>query len=348
MDYMSEKVKKLTPYVSGIQPKESGWIKLNTNENPYPPSPNVIEAIKEADHVRLRLYPDTMGGSLPGVLAEVFGVATNNVFCGNGSDEVLALAYQAFYSSKENVLMPDISYGFYPVWGEMYDVGVKTIPLREDFSIGVEDYKGSNGGVIIANPGAPTSLALEIDDIEKITQQNPGGVVIVDEAYINFSSVKSAIPLTAKYPNLLIIRTFSKSHALAGLRVGYAIGNAELIGALRRIKNAFNSYPLDMLAQIGASQAILDSDYYAQTIKKVASTRDWTSAKLREMGYKVLNSQTNFIFMEVCNAKGLYEHLYSNKILSRYWEKPRISNYMRTTVGTDAEMEAFIECVKRF
>ena len=346
-NYMSEKAKRLTPYTAGVQPKESGWIKLNTNENPYPPSPKVFKALQEADAANLRLYPDTLGGPLPFALAQSFGLTEENVFCGNGSDEVLALAFQAFFSGKENVFMPDISYGFYPVWSEMYDVGVKTIPVKDDFSIDPGDYKDASG-VVIANPGAPTSLALDTDAIETIVRSNPAGVVLIDEAYIGFASVQSALPLLSKYQNLLIVRTFSKSHSLAGLRVGYALGNLGLIDALRRVKDAFNSYPLGMPAQIGAAQAILDIDYCSQITQKVVSTRKHVAQRLAQMGYRVFDSHTNFLFMECEKAKELYNHLFNHKILVRYWEKPRINHFLRITIGTDTEMEGFLQCVKQF
>ena len=347
MNFLSEKAKRLTPYTAGIQPKESGWVKLNTNENPYPPSPKVVEALKNADIAKLRLYPDTLGGPLLGVLAKYFGLAKENVFCGNGSDEVLALSFQAFFSGKENVLMPDVSYGFYPVWGQMYDVGVKTVPLRDDFSVNPKNYKNAPG-VVLANPGAPTGLALDCDAVETIARENPGGVVLIDEAYIDFADVQSALPLISKYQNLLIVRTFSKSHSLAGLRVGYALGNEALIDALRRVKDAFNSYPLDMLAQIGAEQAILDEDYFSKIRQKVISTREFTLRKLRQMGFKAQSSHTNFLFVECDDAKGLYEFLLKNKILVRYWEKPKIDRFLRVTVGTDDEMEEFLKCAELF
>ena len=347
MDYLSEKARRLTPYVAGMQPQDTGWVKLNTNENPYPPSPKVVEALQGLDAARLRLYPDTLGGALRGSIAQSFGVGEENVFCGNGSDEVLALAFQAFFSGKADVLMPDVTYGFYPVWSEMYDVGVRALPLGDGFAVNPDDYKGGNG-VVLANPNAPTSLALGLPAIEKILQNNPGGVVLIDEAYVDFADVGSAAPLCAKYKNLLIVRTFSKSHSLAGLRVGYAIGGQPLIEALQRVKDAFNSYPLDLLAQTGAATAILDRDYWEQTRNRIIAAREQTTHSLRQLGYNVLDSQANFLFMEAPRAKELYEHLMQHRILVRYWDKPRISGFLRVTVGTESEMEAFIQCVSRF
>jgi len=345
-DFLSEKAKQLTPYVAGLQPQEVGWIKLNTNENPYPPSPKVSEAIKNADIARLRLYPDGDSANLREAIADDVGVSADNIFCGNSSDEVLALAFQAFFSGKDNVHTPDISYGFYPVWGKMYDVGLKQQPLRNDFTLDINDYKDANG-VIIANPNAPTSLALGAFDVEKLLRQNPNGVVLVDEAYIDFANIESAVSLLG-YENLLVVRTFSKSHSLAGLRVGYAIGSPQLIDALRRVRDAFNSYPLDMLAQIAAIAAIQDWAYTNETALQVAITRDKTAGRLRAMGYHVLPSQTNFLLMAVPDAQGLYNHLLKNKILVRYWNTPRLCGYLRVSIGTNTDMEAFIQCVQEF
>jgi histidinol-phosphate aminotransferase len=352
-NFLSEKAKNLTPYVAGLQPQESGWVKLNTNENPYPPSPRVFEVFQDggAEKIeKLRLYPDTESTVLKKAISAALKINEEKIFCGNSSDEVLALAFQAFFSGKENVLSPEISYGFYPVWGEMYDVGMKFIPLRENFSINADDYKNSNG-VIFANPNAPTSLALSIDDIEKILRENANGVVIIDETYIDFvtfENVKSAVSLVDSYENLLITRTFSKSHSLAGLRVGYAIGSAALIDGLRRVRDAFNSYPLDFLAQTCAAAAISDTQYTKEISARIITTREKTVKSLREMDYRVLHSQANFIFMETLNAEKLYKFLLENKILVRHWNNPRIKNFLRVSIGTDTEMEAFLKCVKEF
>jgi len=352
-DFLSQKAKGLTPYVAGLQPREAGWVKLNTNESPYPPSPKVQEALANVGIERLRLYPDGDSTALREAIAADLGVSAENVFCGNGSDEVLALAFQAFYSGKENVLTPDISYGFYPVWGNMFDVGLKRLPLREDFSLDTDSYKGANGA-IIANPNAPTGLALGLLSVEKILNQNPKGVVLVDEAYIDFADVESAVSLLAQdsaakgYENLLVVRTFSKSHALAGMRVGYAIGHPQLIDALRRVRDAFNSYPLDMLAQAAAAAAIQDRPYLEQTVKDTIKTRDATATSLKAMGYHVLPSQTNFILIKTPDAKALYDHLLNHKILARYWGTPRLRNYLRVSIGTNLDMEAFTQCVQEY
>ena len=348
-EYLSKKAKQLTPYVAGIQPQEDGWVKLNTNESPYPPSPKVVEALGSVDVAKLRLYPDGDSRTLRQAIASDLGVGAENIFCGNGSDEVLALAFQAFYSGKERVLTPDVSYGFYPVWGSMYDVGLEFMPIDADFSIDPNGYKDANG-VVIANPNAPTSLALNLSEIKKILHQNPKGVVLVDEAYIDFANVESALPLlkSGEHENLLIVRTFSKSHALAGMRVGYAIGSSVLIDALKRVRDAFNSYPLDMLAQTAAAAAVKDRPYLEKTIKAVTQTRDKTAARLREMGYNVLPSQTNFIFMVTPHAGSLYKHLLENKILARYWDTPRLIDCLRVSIGTNEDMEAFTNCAQEF
>ena len=348
-DFLTDKAQQLTPYVAGIQPREPGWIKLNTNENPYPPSPKVTEVLAATDFAALRLYPDGSAGKLCAAIAARYHVPEENVFCGNGSDEVLALAYQAFYSGKQDVLTPDISYGFYPVWAQMYDVGSKIIPLEDDYSVDIGKYKNGSG-VIIANPNAPTGLALSLDEVEQIVKNNPGGVVLIDEAYTDFSIEESAVHLTQKYENLLVVQTFSKAYSLAGLRVGFAVGSKMLIDGLRRVKDAFNSYPLGLLEQKAAAAAIADAEYWDKTRRGVIATRDRTIAELRTMGYHVPDSHTNFIFMKPSGglAGKLYEYFLENKILARYWAKPRLSEFLRVSVGTEAEMEAFIKCAKQF
>jgi len=350
-NFLTQHVQKLHSYVAGLQPRDTGWVKLNTNENPYPPTPKIAEALDNMDLTKLRLYPPGDGGKLREAIAGNLGLTTENIFCGNGSDEVLALAFQAFFSEKKPVFTPDISYGFYPVWSGMYNVGAEFVPLKEDFTIDPADYTGGKG-VVIANPNAPTGIAVGLDIIEKILKQNPGGVVLVDEAYIDFSDIPSAVELLPKYENLLVVRTFSKSHSLAGMRVGYAIGQPHLIDGLMIVKESFNSYPLDIVAQTTAAIAISDKDYLKTTCEKVIATRRRTIEALEEMGYAVLPAQGNFIFMDVSSrqegAKGLYNHLLESKILARYWDKPRINNLLRVTIGTDEEMEKFILCVKHW
>ena len=350
MKYLTEKVRKITPYTAGIQPNEPGWIKLNTNENPYPPSPKVAEALKRTDISSLRLYSDFNEKNLSQAIAKHLNVSAESIFCGNGSDEVLAHAYQAFFSGLDNVLVPDISYVFYPVWAQLFDVNKRIIPLDDHFSVNICDYKNGNG-VIVANPNAPTGKALSLCEVEQLVQNNPNGVVIIDEAYIDFAGVETAVPLVAKYENLLVVRTFSKSHSLAGLRVGYAVGGELLIDGLNRVKSSFHPYALGQIEQEVAAAAIGDDGYWNETRQKIIATRDRTIAGLREMGYRVRDSHTNFLFMKAKtedDARRLYEHLLENKILIRYWQKPRISEYLRVSIGTDTEMEAFLQCVKQF
>ena len=347
MSYLSKTAQTLVPYTPGIQPVGSGWVKLNTNENPYPPSPKVAEVLEAADVSTLRLYPDSDSKTLMDTLAAQLGVGAENTFVGNGSDEVLALAFGAFYGGKQGVLMPDISYGFYPVWAQLFDVGVTTLPLRENFTIEPAIYRDAPG-VVLANPNAPTGIALTVFEIEQIVQQNPQGVVLVDEAYIDFSAEESAVSLVPKYDNLLVVRTFSKSHSLAGLRVGYAVGHPDLIDGLQRMKHSFNSYPLDTLAQACATASMSDTAYWEHTRKQMIQTRERTAAALQEMGYPSLPSQTNFLLVQVAEANKLYEHLLSHKILVRYWNKPRLTDFLRVTIGTDDEMEAFLQCVKQY
>ncbi|MCL2704144.1 MAG: aminotransferase class I/II-fold pyridoxal phosphate-dependent enzyme [Defluviitaleaceae bacterium] len=310
----------MKPYVAGIQPQGEGWIKLNTNENPHP-----IDVKLEIDLNRLRLYPDPDSGELCETIAGIFGCSRENVFAGNGSDEVLALAFQAFFSGKETS-MPEVSYGFYPVWAEMYNVKPRFIPLK-NWEIDWAEY---GGNCIIANPNAPTGLALDIREIPK------GGVVIIDEAYIDFADVPSTAPLIKKYDNLLVVRTFSKSYSLAGLRVGFAIGHEKLIGRLKMFKNCFNSYPLDALAQHIAANAVRQQPKTAE----VKKTREWLKTQI-----KCLDSQANFVFWEIDNSKRMYEHLLEHKILVRYWDK--FPGRLRVSIGTDKEMEAFLACTEK-
>ena len=347
MAYLSEKAARLTPYLAGLQPQETGWVKLNTNENPYPPSPKVAEVLAEADLSRLRLYPNSGSDALCHTLAYYWGVSAKQVFAGNGSDEVLAFSFGAFFDGKQGVMMPDISYGFYPVWAKLFGLCVDICPLRDDFTIDPANYQGA-AGVVIANPNAPTGIVLTLAEVEQIVQQNPQCVVLVDEAYLDFSTVESAITLTAQYDNLLVVRTFSKSHSLAGLRVGYAVGHEALIDGLQRMKHSFNSYPLDMLAQLSAAASMADAAYWEETRSRIIATRERTVMELEALGYHVLPSQANFLFVQAADAKGLYEHLLDHKVLVRYWSKPGISDYLRITIGTEKEMEVFLKCVKQF
>ena len=360
MNLFSDKLRELTPYVPGEQPRDGAYIKLNTNENPYPPSPKVFEAISEATS-RLRLYPDPESTELRDAYAELVGLQRENVFVGNGSDEVLATAFQAFFEGKSNVLMPDITYSFYPVYCNMYNVKALEIPVREDMTVDPHMYvdqsmdsnidpngKPLNSGVIIANPNAPTSIALGLSDIEEIVKSNKDSVVLIDEAYVDFGG-ESAVSLINRYNNLLVVSTLSKSRSLAGLRVGFAAGSPELISAMDTVKNSFNSYPVDVLAQKGARAALLDREYFEETTAKIIKTREWTKEQLLNLGFNVLESKANFLFIEhrECQAKDIFQTLKEKKILVRYFDKPRIDNYLRVTIGTDEEMEEFVRVLER-
>ena len=346
--YWSEAIQSLTPYVPGEQPKGSNIIKLNTNENPFPPSPMVLEAIHQFDTDRLRLYPDPDSSALKQSLADHFNVRTDQVFVGNGSDEVLAHTFMAFFRQPSPLLMPDISYSFYDVYANLYGIDVKHIPLQDDFCIALDDYAQNNGGIIFANPNAPTGRALTLDQIDSLLQRNTESVVVVDEAYVDFGA-ETAIKLVDQYPNLLVIQTLSKSRSLAGMRVGFAIGSTELIDGLERVKNSFNSYPLDMLAQVTAIAAINDDAYFIKTTQQIIKTREWTNEQLSALGFKVIPSKTNFVFAShrYIEAAELMGFLRTHQILVRHFSRPGIDNHLRITVGTEDEMQAMINCLKR-
>ncbi|MEZ5452914.1 MAG: histidinol-phosphate transaminase [Thiothrix sp.] len=341
--YWSKLVHNLDPYVPGEQPKDQRYIKLNTNECPYPPSPKALEAIHAAADDTLRLYPDPNADTLKDAIADYYGVTRANVFAGNGSDEVLAHVFCGLLKHDKPLLYPDISYSFYPVYANLYQIEAQQIPLREDFRLCLGDYSVDNGGIIFPNPNAPTSMAVGLEAIEALLQTYPDSVVVVDEAYIDFGG-ETAIPLTAKYPNLLVVQTFSKSRSLAGLRVGFAVGHPDLIDALERVKNSFNSYPLGRMAIAGAAAAMRDRDYFETTCQQIIATRAATVQKLTELGFSVLPSAANFVFARPLqgNAEAIYLALKQRGVLVRYFNKPRINEYLRITIGTDEEMTEFL------
>lgn len=348
MSYFSEKVNNILPYVPGEQPKEGEYIKLNTNENPYSPSKKATNLIKTVDFSKLKLYPDPDCTKLRITYSEILSVKPENIFVGNGSDEVLATAFQTFFMEKENVLMPDVSYSFYPVYSNLYNITVKPIPIKSDFSIDVKDYMIENNGIVIANPNAPTSLSISKKEIEMLLEKNKNSIVLIDEAYVDFGG-ESVVDLTKQYKNLLVVKTLSKAYSLAGLRVGFAIGDEELINGMNKIKNSFNSYPIDMIAQIIAEEAIKDEESLKENINKIIETRKWVTRELRALDFNVLDSKTNFLFIMHNNkpAKEIFEKLKENKILVRYFNKEKISNGLRVTIGTDEEMRIFIENIKK-
>ena len=342
-EFWSDVVKGLTPYVPGEQPKLPNLVKLNTNENPYDPSPRVLKAIRGAVGENLRLYPDPNANMLKEAIAEYHGVTTINVFVGNGSDEILAHVFLGLLKHDQPVLFPDITYSFYPVYCGLYEIAFNTVPLAEDFSIHIADYDQPNGGIIFPNPNAPTGRAISLDDIEQLLQRHPHNVVVIDEAYVDFGG-ESAIPLTHRYPNLLVVHTFSKSRSLAGLRVGFAIGHADLIEALERVKNSFNSYPLDRLAIAGAVAAFADHDHFEYTRRAVIANREQLCAALREFGFEILPSAANFIFTRHPrhDATELAATLRQHSVIVRHFRQPRIEQFLRITVGNPEQNTALL------
>lgn len=345
--YWSEITRKTDPYVPGEQPKDKKYIKLNTNENPYPPSPKVLEAIKLASNGDLRLYPDPTSDVLRTTIAQYYQLKKKQVFVGNGSDELLAFAFMAFFNPGDSILFPDITYSFYPVYSELFNIDYRLIPLEDDFSIPVDMFSESSGGVVIPNPNAPTAKYLPLDSIRGILEKNMEKVVIVDEAYVDFGG-ESAVKFIHEYPNLLVIQTLSKSRCLAGLRVGFAMGNEELIEGLDRVKNSFNSYTMDRLALAGAVEAFKDEAYFNETRQKIMNTRERTVQTLKAEGFTVTDSKANFIFIRYpsMKAKDIFSQLRERGILVRYFNKPRIDDYLRVSIGSDEEMDLFMEAVK--
>ncbi len=342
----SKLVHKLEPYVPGEQPKITHLIKLNTNENPYGPSPKVLDALKTEATDTLRLYPDPNSDQLKQTIADYYSVEQKQVFVGNGSDEVLAHAFQALLKHDKPILYPDITYSFYPVYCGLYQIQYETIPLADDFTINIKNYKKPNGGIIFPNPNAPTGIGLALETIKQLLDNNTDSVVIVDEAYIDFGG-ETAISLVNQYPNLLVIQTLSKSRSLAGLRLGFAIGNEQLIAGLERVKNSFNSYPIDRFASTGAIAAFEDEEYFQKMTKKILSTRTELIAGLENLGFTVLPSQANFVFAKHPNkeATTISQHLREKNIIVRHFAKPRIDQFIRVTIGTKTECEALIKCL---
>lgn len=344
--FWSEVVRQLEPYVPGEQPQIDGLIKLNTNESPYPPSPRVYQVVNNEAIARLRLYPDPNSRKLKDTLANYHQVKSEQVFIGNGSDEVLALAFMAFFQQPKPLLFPDITYSFYKVYCQLFGIAAQKIPLRDDFTISLDDFPTDNGGVIFPNPNAPTAIGKSLAEIEMFLHRNTQSVVIVDEAYIDFGG-ETAVALVDRFPNLLIVQTLSKSRALAGMRVGFAIGHKDLIEGLDRVKNSFNSYPLDRLAEAAAIAAYEDDAYFQSCRDKVIATREWTIRELQALGFSVLPSQANFVLAQPPgDAASLAARLREHKILVRYFNSPRIDNFLRITIGTDGEMKQLIAVLK--
>jgi len=346
--FWSSMVKRTEPYVPGEQVNQQDIVKLNTNENPYPPSPKVLEAIRGEMEGHLQLYPSPTADDLRATIGRQYGLTADEVFVGNGSDEVLAFSFMAFFEPGQSIRFPDVTYSFYPVYAKLFDIPYEEVTLNEDFTLQVDKFFQSEGGVILPNPNAPTSLYAELDLIEEIVKNDPNQVVIIDEAYIDFAS-KSAAELIQQYDNLLVVQTTSKSRSLAGLRVGFAMGNRSLIDALIRIKDSFNSYTLDRLALVGAQAAFEDEAYFKEITAKIIATRNETTVALEQLGFTVLPSQANFVFArhEMVSAELLYNSLKQEGILVRYFNKPGIDNHLRITIGTDEQMERLVVALKK-
>lgn len=351
MRFWSPEVRELEPYVPGEQPKIQNLLKLNTNENPYPPSPKVVEAVQAVLHEQadaLRLYPDPDATALKQAIAKQQNIDVSQVFVGNGSDEVLAHIFKAFFLQDEPILYPDITYSFYPVYSQFFGTKTKEIPLNENFEIDVRDYTQPNGGVIITNPNAPTSIALSLAEIEQVLQANPDRVVVIDEAYVDFGA-ESVVSLINRYENLVVCQTTSKSRSLAGLRVGFAIAQSHLIAALEAVKNSFNSYPIDRFAIAAAVASFEDQAYFEEQCQKVITSREKLVRDLTELGFNVLPSKANFIFATHSqhDAGQLAQKLREQGIIVRYFNKPRINQFLRITVGTDEQNARLVQTLKQ-
>ena len=344
--FWSPFVKNLVPYVPGEQPKMAKLVKLNTNENPYGPSPKALEAMRAELSDNLRLYPDPNSDRLKQAVADYYGVKTSQVFVGNGSDEVLAHAFHGLFQHGKPLLFPDISYSFYPVYCGLYGIPFEAVPLDEQFQIRVEDYARANGGIIFPNPNAPTGCLLALYAIEQILKASPDTVVVVDEAYIDFGG-QTAIGLVDRYPNLLVTQTLSKSRSLAGLRVGLAVGHPDLIEALERIKNSFNSYPIDRVANVGAAVAFEDRAYFEQTCSAVIASRESLVAQLQQRGFEVLPSAANFIFARhpQQDAAALAARLREQGVIVRHFKQERIAQFLRISIGTPEQNQALLDAL---
>lgn len=348
MEMTFKGLRAIEPYQAGSQPHEKNIIKLNTNENAYAPSPRVEQALQEFAAHDLRKYSTLDQDHLRQALAENLGVEADQIIVGNGSDDILSMAFLAFFNTDKPVLFPDITYGFYKVWADLYRVPYQEIPLAADFTISNADYLVENGGIILTNPNAPTGIYKDLDQVEEILQANPEVIVVVDEAYINFGG-KTALPLLDKYPNLFITRTFSKDAALAGLRVGYGVGSKELVAVMKAVKNSINPYSVDLLAEKLATAAVEDWFYYKKTCQNIQKTRDWLAGQLEELGFETLPSQTNFVLTKPVGitAADLFSYLQTKKIYVRYFPtNPRLKDYLRISIGTQDEMERVMTAIK--
>ncbi|MCI6675881.1 MAG: histidinol-phosphate transaminase [Clostridiales bacterium] len=348
MKAWKKNIRKVEPYIPGEQPNQSDMIKLNTNENPYPPAPGVQKVLNEFKTDTLRLYPDPTSKELIQAIADFYQVEKEQVFVGVGSDDVLAMAFMTFFNSEDPILFPDITYSFYDVWADLLHIPYECQPLDENFHIVKEHYYKKNGGIIFPNPNAPTAIYENKQFVEDILQNNQDSIVIIDEAYVDFASEGSVLPLLEKYENLLVVQTFSKSRSMAGMRIGFAIGSKRLIQAMSDVRNSFNSYTMSKLALSLGTAAVKDKKYFETCINRIVSTREKTKSQLKELGFSCLDSQANFIFATHNKkpAKEIFEALKERHIYVRYFEKPRINNYLRITIGTNEQMEMFIQALR--
>ena len=340
-------VRKVVPYTPGEQPQVTDVVKLNTNENPYPPSPSVRAILEDFEYGRMRLYPDPDSSVLVDAIAKRYNVKSSQVFAGVGSDDVLAIAFMTFFGSEKPVIFPNITYSFYDVWADVYRIPYKQIPLNSDFTINREDYITENGGIVIANPNAPTGVMETIENIEYIVKNNPDSVVIVDEAYVDFGG-ESCLSLVEKYENLLVVQTYSKSRSMAGMRIGFAIGSEKLIKYMNDVKFSINSYTMNPITQLCGAASMADEEYFRETVDRIIATRERSKARLTELGFVFPDSKTNFIFAspQKVSAKVIFEELKKRNIFVRYWNKPIICDYLRISIGTDEEMDRLFNALE--
>ena len=340
-------VRRVVPYTPGEQPQVTDVVKLNTNENPYPPSPSVRAILEDFEYGRMRLYPDPDSSVLVDAIAKRYNVKSSQVFAGVGSDDVLAIAFMTFFGSEKPVIFPNITYSFYDVCADVYRIPYKQIPLNSDFTINREDYITENGGIVIANPNAPTGVMETIENIEYIVKNNPDSVVIIDEAYVDFGG-ESCLPLVEKYENLLVVQTYSKSRSMAGMRIGFAIGSEKLIKYMNDVKFSINSYTMNPITQLCGAASMADEEYFRETVDRIIATRERSKARLADLGFVFPDSKTNFIFAspQKVSAKVIFEELKKRNIFVRYWNKPIICDYLRISIGTDEEMDRLFNALE--
>ncbi len=347
-NFLSKEAAVLSPYTPGEQPQDQQYVKLNTNESPFPPSPRVVKAISKAELQKQNLYSDPTCAKLVEAIATRYELQTENVITGNGSDELLAFAFRAFCGAGKPIAYSDITYGFYKVWAKLYDLDAHVIPLREDFTLNVDDYMDFPGTIVIANPNAPTGMVVSLRDVQRLLDANPNRVVIIDEAYVDFGT-DSCVPLIYRYPNLLVVQTMSKSRSLAGARLGFALGSKDLIADLNRIKYSFNPYNINRLSIVAGAAAMADEPYFKACTASIMATRAWTVGQLEELGFSVLPSTANFIFVThpALAGKAMYQQLKAEGVLVRWFDQPRIDNHCRITIGSMEQMELLVETVTR-